>query len=46
MVDTFLTPNLTIWLISELNLAPWQKVDLATLNQGWGVGGKMSDFDS
>jgi len=28
----FLAPYLRIWLLSGLDLAPWQKVDLATLS--------------
>jgi len=32
MVGPFLAPCLRIWLFSGLNLAPWQKVDLATLH--------------
>jgi len=31
MVGPFLAPCLRIWLFSGLDLAPWQKVDLATL---------------
>jgi len=27
----FLAPCLSVWLFSGLDLAPWQKVDLATL---------------
>jgi len=30
MVDLFLAP-FRIWLFSGLDMAPWQKVDLATL---------------
>jgi len=31
MVGPFLAPCLRIWLFSGQDLAPWQKVDLATL---------------
>jgi len=30
----FLAPCLKIWLFSRLDLAPWKKVDLATLAVG------------
>jgi len=33
MVGRFLTPCLRIWLFSGLDLAPWQKVNLAILVQ-------------
>ena len=31
MIGPFLAPCLRIWLFSGLDLAPWQKIDLATL---------------
>jgi len=33
MVGSFFGPCLGIWLFLKLDLAPWQKVDLATLVQ-------------